>query len=184
MPEDVPEKLAKSYHSSVAHDEQERKNVRYALDDFTKRPQEADRILIYETYRFLVIMADMLVCLAHGSNDVANAISPLIVVADVDNRNGRVPYYLGASGISLGMIFMGHYVMVTIGKRVVKLDYCKGYCAQFSVAITVIFGSILKIPLSTTHCMVGGLFGLMITNKWEFVRRAYNMPPEEKKKDV
>ena len=53
------------------------------MDDFTKRRQEADRILIYETYRFLVIMADMLVCLAHGSNDVANAISPLIVVAAV-----------------------------------------------------------------------------------------------------
>lgn len=176
MPEDVPEKLAKSYHSSVAHDEQERKHVRYPLDDFTKRRQEADRILIYETYRFLVIMADMLVCLAHGSNDVANAISPLIVVAAVDDRNGRVPYYLGAAGISCGMIFMGHYVMVTVGKRVVKLDYCKGYCAQFSVAITVIFGSILKIPLSTTHCMVGGLFGLMITNKWNYVRRAYGMP--------
>ena len=146
------------------------------MDDFTKRRQAADKILVYETYRFLVIMADMLVCLAHGSNDVANAISPLIVVAEVDHRNARVPYYLGASGISLGMIFMGHYVMVTIGKRVVKLDYCKGYCAQFSVAITVIFGSILKIPLSTTHCMVGGLFGLMITNKWNFVRKAYGMP--------
>lgn len=181
MPEDVPEKLAKSYHSSVAHDEQERKHVRYAMDDFTKRRQEADRILIYETYRFLVIMADMLVCLAHGSNDVANAISPLIVVAAVDDRNGRVPYYLGAAGISCGMIFMGHYVMVTVGKRVVKLDYCKGYCAQFSVAITVIFGSILKIPLSTTHCMVGGLFGLMITNKWNYVRRAYGMPLLNKK---
>ena len=151
------------------------------MDDFTKRRQEADRILIYETYRFLVIMADMLVCLAHGSNDVANAISPLIVVAAVDHRNGRVPYYLGAAGISCGMIFMGHYVMVTVGKRVVKLDYCKGYCAQFSVAITVIFGSILKIPLSTTHCMVGGLFGLMITNKWNYVRRAYGMPLLNKK---
>lgn len=68
--------------------------------------------------------------------------------------------------------------METVGKKVVKLDYTKGYCAQFSTAICVICGSILKIPLSTTHCMVGGLFGIIIANKMEFVQRAYGKTPK------
>jgi len=35
---------------------------------------------VTEVYRFLMVVAALLVCLAHGSNDVANAITPLLVV--------------------------------------------------------------------------------------------------------
>lgn len=126
-----------------------------------------------------MVMAAMLVCLAHGSNDVANAIAPLIVVAGAYDRNERVPYYLGATGISIGLICLGYKVMETVGKKVVKLDYPKGFCAQFSTAICVICGSILKIPLSTTHCMVGALFGIIIANKMDFVKRAYGVTEGE-----
>jgi phosphate/sulfate permease len=36
--------------------------------------------LIREGYRILLVLNACLVCLAHGSNDVANSISPMIVV--------------------------------------------------------------------------------------------------------
>ena len=143
--------------------------VTLELDDFTKRRQTVEKILVYETYRWMVVSANMLVCLAHGSNDVANAIAPLIVVADVYDRRPRVPFYIGGTGISLGMICLGYKVMTTVGTKVVKLDYAKGFCAQFSVACCIIMGSILKIPLSTTHCMVGALFGIIAANKMKFV---------------
>ena len=84
---------------------------------------------------------------------------------------------MGAGGISLGLICLGYIVMETVGKKVVRLDFVKGYCAQFSTAIAVICGSILKIPLSTTHCMVGALFGIIIANKMDFVKRAYGKGP-------
>ena len=132
-----------------------------------------ERILVSETYRWLMVMAAMLVCLAHGSNDVANAIAPLIVVSDVNGKSERVPFYLGATGIAFGLICMGYKVMETVGKKVVQIDFVKGYCAQFSTAICVICGSILKIPLSTTHCMVGALFGIVIAQKMQCVKRAY-----------
>ena len=57
------------------------------MDDFTERRQSLEKILVYECYRWLMVMAAMLVCLAHGSNDVANAIAPLIVVAEVNGMN-------------------------------------------------------------------------------------------------
>ena len=124
----MPNKLTKSYVSTVVCSSANAE-VRYDGDDFTKRKQSIDKILVFETYRWLMVMAAMLVCLAHGSNDVANAIAPLIVVAGAYDRNERVPYYMGAAGISIGLIVLGYKVMETVGKKVVKLDYPKGFCA-------------------------------------------------------
>ena len=123
-----------------------------------------------EAYRVLLIISSFLVSLAHGSNDVANTISQLIVVAKIHNMNMDVPFYLGGAGIALGLICLGFRVMETVGKKVVKLDYARGFCAQFSTAISVICGSLLGLPLSTTHCMVGALFGIIAANKIPFVK--------------
>lgn len=127
----LPKKLLKSHVESVGENALDQKASlhSFGLDDFTVRRQTAEKILIYQTYRWLMVMAAMLVCLAHGSNDVANAIAPLIVVSGVYERNERVPYYLGATGISIGLIVLGYKVMETVGKKVVKLDFVKGYCA-------------------------------------------------------
>ena len=124
-----------------------------------------------------MLIAAMMVCLGHGSNDVANSISPLLTAMEVDGDDTKFAYVLGSVGIALGLLCLGHVVMETVGKKVVKLDYCKGFCAQFAVAVCVIFGSILKIPLSTTHCMVGALFGILVCNKMDFVKRAYGIDP-------
>lgn len=43
-------------------------------------------ILTNEIYRYLMVLSAFLVCLSHGSNDVANAISPLIVLMKNDGQ--------------------------------------------------------------------------------------------------
>lgn len=45
-----------------------------------------NQITITQVYRVLTVGAAMAVCLAHGSNDVANAISPLVVVLGLENK--------------------------------------------------------------------------------------------------
>ena len=37
-------------------------------------------MLTSEMYKILMIKSAMLVCMSHGSNDVANAISPLVIL--------------------------------------------------------------------------------------------------------
>ena len=59
----------------------------------------------------------MMVCLAHGANDVANSISPLIVVLEANDDNYRIAYWVGAVGIALGLLILGHKVMETVGKN-------------------------------------------------------------------
>lgn len=63
--------------------------------------------------------------------------------------------------------------METVGKNVIKLDFYKGFACQFATATCIILGTRLGIPLSTTHCMVGSLFGIVICNKVEMVKRTY-----------
>jgi phosphate/sulfate permease len=63
--------------------------------------------------------------------------------------------------------------METVGKNVIKLDFYKGFACQFATAQCIILGSRLGIPLSTTHCMVGSLFGIVLCNTIPMVKRAY-----------
>ena len=65
--------------------------------------------------------------------------------------------------------------METVGKKVIKLNFVKGFCAQFATAVSVIIGSMLGLPLSTTHCMVGSLFGIVLCNKTSMVKRTYEL---------
>ncbi len=85
--------------------------------------QNRENALISEVYRYLMVFAACLVCLAHGSNDVANSISPLLLVMQVEDKSNLWAYVLGGSGISLGLLILGKNVMQTVGKEVIKLDF-------------------------------------------------------------
>ena len=112
-----------------------------------------------------MILSAFLVCLSHGSNDVANAISPLLVLMNNAGASKYISFLIGSSGIALGLLILGKRVMETVGKDIIVLDYQKGFCAQFSTAICVCLGSSLGIPLSTTHCMIGSLAGIVLAGK-------------------
>jgi len=75
-----------------------------------------------ELYRWLMIFSAFLVCLAHGSNDVANAISPLIVVMENEGP-AWISFFVGSVGIALGLLICGAKVMKTVGKDIVILDF-------------------------------------------------------------
>ena len=86
-------------------------------------------MLTCEVYRFLMILSAFLVCLSHGSNDVANAISPLLVLMKADGRDDRWSYLVGSGGIAAGLAIFGKRVIETVGKDIVLLDFQKGFVA-------------------------------------------------------
>ncbi len=65
--------------------------------------------------------------MAHGSNDVANSIAPLLVELNISKSDVKWAYWLGGIGIMLGLLTLGYKVMETIGKNVIKLDFFKAY---------------------------------------------------------
>lgn len=124
------------------------------------------------------MQAACLVCLAHGANDVANSISPLIVELGIKQKPLNWAYIEGGVGIALGLLTLGFLVIETVGKNIIKLDFYKAFACQFATANSVILGTRLGIPLSTTHCMIGSLFGIVLCNKIELVKYTYKQLTE------
>ena len=121
----------------------------------------------------LTVLSAFLVCMSHGSNDVANAISPLLVLMDQAGQPRYYSFLIGSAGIALGLLLLGKRVMETVGNDIIVLDFQKGFCAQFATATCVCVGSSLGIPLSTTHCMVGSLAGIVLAGKSRYMKQAY-----------
>lgn len=90
---------------------------------------------------------------------------------------------LGSCGIAVGLFVLGKRVMETVGNKIVALDFQKGFAAQFSAACCVCIGSSYGIPLSTTHCMVGAIFGLIAAEKTKYFDKFYWYPEGVEKPD-
>jgi phosphate/sulfate permease len=123
---------------------------------------------VEKTFVFLQILSACLVAFAHGANDVANAIGPVAAVLGVLKTNAfssysAVPAWLlalGGAGIVIGLATWGWRVIETIGSKITELTPTRGFAAEFGAAFTILFASKLGMPISTTHALVGAVFGV------------------------
>ncbi|MEE9210700.1 MAG: inorganic phosphate transporter, partial [Kiloniellales bacterium] len=115
----------------------------------------------------LIISAAML-CFAHGSNDVANAIAPLAAIVNAVAQGGvaatvAIPFWVmlvGAVGLSAGLALYGGRMVKRVGKEITELDRLRAFTVALSAAITVIIASALALPVSSTHIALGAIFGI------------------------
>lgn len=119
-------------------------------------------------FRKIQIGTSCYVSLAHGSNDVANAIGPLALIYFLV-KNGSpgtkipVPFFLllfGGVGIAVGIAMGGARVIKTVGERITTLSNTRGFAVDFATATTVLVASKMGLPVSTTHAAVGGVMGV------------------------
>lgn len=116
----------------------------------------------------LQILSACLVAFAHGANDVANAIGPVNAVLVVLKSNTVdthtvIPSWLlalGGAGIVIGLATWGWRVIETIGSKITELTPTRGFSAEFGAATTILAASKLGLPISTTHALVGAVFGV------------------------
>ena len=119
-------------------------------------------------FAYLQILSAAFVAFAHGANDVANAIGPVDAVLEVArtgmiNLNKTTPLWLlalGGVGIVIGLATWGWRVIETVGKKITHLTPTRGFSAEFGAALTILLASKLGLPVSTTHCIVGAVFGV------------------------
>ena len=119
-------------------------------------------------FRYLQITTAAFVAFAHGANDVANAVGPMAAVYSVLHQGAvtqkvDVPIWIlmaGGVGIVIGLATYGYKVMATIGTRITEVTPSRGFAAEFGAAITILVGSKLGMPLSTTHTLVGSVIGV------------------------
>lgn len=126
-----------------------------------------------------LILSAALLSFAHGANDVANAVGPLAAIVYTISFQEIadqiiVPFWvitIGALGISLGLCLFGPKLIRMVGSQITKLNPMRAYCVSLSAAITVIVASWLGMPVSTTHVVVGGVFGVGFFREWNVQRQ-------------
>lgn len=134
-----------------------------------------------------LVLTALLSGFAHGANDVANIAGPLSVLLD---RTGGTGLSLGtialaALSIAAGSFVFGRRLVRMVGMSITRLNPSRAFCAALAAAATVLTCSALGLPVSTTHCAVGGIFGVGFYREWEdrFRRKARkSLPMEELKR--
>ncbi|CAB3984068.1 sodium-dependent phosphate transporter 2-like [Paramuricea clavata] len=114
---------------------------------------------------FVQILTASFASFAHGSNDVSNAVGPLVSLwltyrDGVVNSNSNTPIWIlfyGGVGISVGLWIWGRRVIETIGEELSSITPSSGLIIEFGSVCTVLVASNLGIPISTTHCLVGAV---------------------------
>jgi len=132
---------------------------------------------VEQIFRQLQLLTACYVALAHGANDVANAMGPLagiyiIYTTHSVNPEVSVPFFLlalGGVGIAFGVVTWGYRVIETVGTKITTLTNTRGFAVDFSTATTVLLASKLGMPVSTTHAAVGAVVGVGLAGGVEAV---------------
>ena len=118
---------------------------------------------------------------SHGANDIANAVGPFAAVLDVlrtgtISQEAAVPTaVLVAFGIALisGLWFVGRKVIHTVGTGLTAMHPSSGFAAELAAATIVLLASVLGLPVSSTHILIGAVLGVGIVNhaaNWKLMR--------------
>lgn len=126
--------------------------------------QKAEKV-----FKVLMVFTACAMVFAHGSNDIAIAIGPLMAIFDLLNQNENqtmaqhITYnitLLGCSGAVLGFLMYGRNVIATVGRGITSLSPSRAFAATLSAALTVVAATGAGIPVSTTQVLVGAVFGV------------------------
>jgi PiT family inorganic phosphate transporter len=62
--------------------------------------------------------------------------------------------------MGLGTFFGGWRIVDTMGKKLTRLRPDGGFSAESSAALSILFATLLDLPVSTTHATTGAILGV------------------------
>jgi inorganic phosphate transporter, PiT family len=118
---------------------------------------------------------------SHGMNDAQKTMGIILALlisanlASATSPDGRAHIPLWVifacnSAMGLGTYFGGWRIVKTLGMRLTKLLPVGGFCAETGGGVTIVFLSLLGIPLSTTHTITGAIVGVGSVQRMSAVR--------------
>lgn len=135
----------------------------------------------FTIFAWLQVFTAAAFAFSHGANDIANAIGPFVAILDVlktgaigDEAVVPIPA-LVTFGIALivGLWFVGRNVIATVGHGLTKMHPSSGFAAELAAAGVVMSASVLGLPVSSTHILIGAVLGVGIVNRsanWKLMR--------------
>ncbi len=126
-------------------------------------PEPHDTITKSSTYGLPPVASAMIMPIAHGANDVSNAIGPFTTeyetwISGVASATADTPDWIKAVrglGLGLGFWTYGYHLMRNLGNKITQHSPTRGYSMELGSGITVLLASRLALPVSTTQCITG-----------------------------
>lgn len=147
---------------------------------------DRDGIALKSLLGLPLIIAALIMGFGHGANSSAKIAGPLMVVLNsLGPRDGAGPAHLPLDvvllftgiGIAVGMILFGGRLVQMVGARITQLNHARALCITLASAMTVLFFSLLGLPVSTTHITVGGVFGVGVYRELRDRRKTKTRAP-------
>jgi len=110
---------------------------------------------------------------SHGSNDIANAIGPFAAILEV-LRTGAIGSQAAVPAIAMltfgvalivGLWFIGKEVIQTVGHNLTQMHPASGFSAELAAAGVVMLASVMGLPVSSTHILIGAVLGVGLVNR-------------------
>ncbi|OGD29229.1 MAG: inorganic phosphate transporter [Candidatus Aminicenantes bacterium RBG_13_63_10] len=127
-------------------------------------------------FRRLQLVSAALYSLGHGTNDAQKTmgiISMLLFSTGYLGQTFYVPVWVILSchfAIAMGTLLGGWRVIRTLGMRMTKLKPVHGFSAETAAAASILFSSVIGIPVSTTHTITGAIIGVGSTTRFGAIR--------------
>lgn len=138
----------------------------------TLKEQDLDRST-FLMFSWLQVFTASGFAFSHGSNDIANAIGPFAAILDVlktgvIGSSAAVPTVaMFTFGIALivGLWFLGKEVIQTVGHNLTTMHPASGFSAELAAAGVVMLASVMGLPVSSTHILIGAVLGVGLVNQ-------------------
>jgi PiT family inorganic phosphate transporter len=133
-------------------------------------PKQSDKL-----FRRLQLFSAAALSWAHGTNDAQKTMGILtgLLVSVKYLSSFKVPVWvilMAHAAMGLGTLAGGWRIIHTIGHRLTKLKPRSGFCAEGGAAVSILFSTFLKLPVSTTHVTAGAVAGVGSVQRVKAVR--------------
>lgn len=126
-------------------------------------------------FRKLQLLSAAFLSLGHGTNDAQKTMGIItgLLVTSGYLSTFHVPIWVVLIchfAIAMGTLLGGWRIVKTMGQKITRLRPVDGFCAETAGGITLLIGTVLGIPISTTHTINGGIMGVGATKRLSAVR--------------
>ena len=127
-------------------------------------------------FRKLQLLSAAIFSYSHGTNDAQKTmgiIATALFTGGILKGEFYIPLWVvfaAHAAIALGTLSGGWRIIRTMGGRLTRLKPRSGFCAETAAAISILFSTELKMPVSTTHTVAGAIAGVGSIQRTKAVR--------------
>ncbi|MFI5386023.1 MAG: inorganic phosphate transporter [Fimbriimonadales bacterium] len=124
-------------------------------------------------FKRLQLVSSALMAYSHGQNDAQKSMGIITLALLPGAKDPQIPLWVimsCATVMALGTSAGGWRIIRTMGHRIIRLEPVNGFAAETSGAAVILTASHFGMPVSTTHCIAGSIFGVGAAKRMSAVR--------------